>query len=748
MEAVFLKVLNMSVTASYVIAVVLLLRLLLRKLPKKISYLLWSVVAFRLCCPVTWQSVFSLFRLNPLTADSVQVTAGGASRLEYFPSGTGTVTPPQISAGSSAAPVRDAVRDTLPVAPAANADPLQIGLTIAAVFWCAGMAALLIYSIVRYGKMCRQMRTAVLLRENIYQSDRIRSPFILGLVHPKIYIPFGLDEDTMRYVLEHERYHIKRRDYLAKPFAFLLLTIHWFNPLCWLAFHLMGKDMEMSCDETVIGREGNHIKAYSATLLSFAVKPRFPAPSPLAFGETSVKSRIQNVLRWKKPKTWATLLAVLLCILVVVACAANPAHSADPENTVQTGQSVGIHHMAENGESNGTNHSESGASALAYSGPALPDAAAVTRITVTDCYGGKTELRSRVDEVSLEIVDPSIISQILQTIQSVHWDPKEEENWPKFGVDHPTFILAIQYGDRSVQMNLISEKYISVLADDQWQRYEVSTADYNKLAGYCTYNMEQNSFGYITMGDTLMPNAAPETSALSLYVYDGADVTKKYLYDRAAEEEILNSISSVSITEAADWSPDQITLPVYGLEIGGTDGWIVQGAWSNGYWIAQDGTAYRFDYDFEALETDYSWTDRRTWPAATEILPCARFLCQRGDRWYPAMLSPAGELSPPENITAELVAQSDSKLTVELSNHGIAQWTYGAPYGILVLLDEVWYVVPTMPGTFAFPSVAYTLSAGETREKTYSFGGPSYGTLPSGSYRLVTNGLIVPFTIA
>lgn len=351
MEHIFLQVLNMSATASYVIAAVLLLRLLLRKLPKKIPYLLWSVVAFRLCCPVTWQSVFSLFSLNPL-ADSVRVTGGGATRLEYFPSNAGTAAPPQINGGTLIPPVGEAVSNTLPAATPVSAvsaaDPLRLWITIGTVIWCVGMAALLVYSMICYGKMRRRMSTAVLFRGNVYQSDCIRSPFILGLVRPKIYIPFGLDQDTMKYVLAHERYHIRRRDYLIKPFAFLLLTIHWFNPLCWLAFHLMGKDMEMSCDEKVLTGEGSSVKAYSASLLSFAVSRRFPSPSPLAFGETSVKSRIKNVLRWRKPKTWVTLLAVLLCVLVIVACAANPAQSADPKaDGTQTGQYADMEEFAE-----------------------------------------------------------------------------------------------------------------------------------------------------------------------------------------------------------------------------------------------------------------------------------------------------------------------------------------------------------------------------------------------------------------
>ncbi|MGN1004526.1 MAG: M56 family metallopeptidase [Oscillospiraceae bacterium] len=354
MEAIFLKVLNMSMTASYVIVAVLLLRLLLRKMPKKISYLLWSAVAFRLCCPVSWQSVFSLFSLAPRTTAIVQVTAGGAARLDHIPN-TVTAAAPQAGA-STAVTVNpgEFVSGSLPAASAASPDPLQLLITIGTVVWCAGMAALLIYSIVCYVKMCRQMRTAVLLRDNIYQSDRIRSPFLLGFAHPKIYIPFGLKGDALNYVLEHERYHIRRRDYLVKPFAFLLLTVHWFNPLCWLSFHLVGRDMEMSCDEKVIAGGRNRIKAYSTTLLSFAVSRRFPAPSPLSFGETSVKSRIKNVLNWRKPKTWATLLASLLCILAVVACAANPEQKTDSEpdsslasDGAQTGQYSSMEEFAE-----------------------------------------------------------------------------------------------------------------------------------------------------------------------------------------------------------------------------------------------------------------------------------------------------------------------------------------------------------------------------------------------------------------
>lgn len=450
MEHIFLRVLNMSVAASYVIAAVLLLRLPLRKLPKKVSYPLWSVVAFRLCCPVTWQSVFSLFRLTPASAASTQVTAGGGSRLEYFPVIPGNTMPAAVQAGASLPQSSEAADHALQAAaPVPGVDPLQIAVTAGTVLWCAGIAALLLYSVVCCGKMHRQMRTAVLLRDNIYQSDRVRSPFLLGLIHPKIYIPYGLDADTLKYVLAHEQYHIRRKDYLIKPLAFLLLTVHWFNPLCWLSFHLMNRDMEMSCDEKVLNGEGTSVKAYSMTLLSFAANRRFPAPSPLAFGETGVKSRIKNVLRWKKPKAWMTLLAAVLCILAVVACAANPEQKADP---------------------------------------APPE-----------------------EQTAL--------------------DPPEEQT-------------------------------------DSVKNTPVDSDDTEQPDGE---------------GNTLLENASPSTSALRLYAYDGEAVTYGYLFHTETAQEILDALSAVNVKKVDGWSPELITLPVYGLEIGGSDGWSVKAAWSNGY---------------------------------------------------------------------------------------------------------------------------------------------------------------------
>ncbi len=321
MEAVFLKILNMSITASYVIIAVVLIRLLLRKAPKKYLYLLWIVVGFRLCCPVSFQSVFSLFGLKPFDMTVAQSSGGAA--LQYVPDNIGMMAQPQMTVGI---PVANAViSDSLPAAtPISSVNPMQIWIFIGTILWCMGMVILLIYGITSYIRLHHRMNNAILLEGNVYQSDKVCSPFVLGLIHPKIFIPFGLDENTQRYVLTHERYHLKRLDHIIKPLAFLLLACHWFNPFCWLAFVLMGRDMEMSCDEKVLSSEDNIRKPYSTSLLSFASNRRFPVPSPLAFGETGIKNRIKNILNWKRPKVWVTIVVTVLCIGVVAACAANP----------------------------------------------------------------------------------------------------------------------------------------------------------------------------------------------------------------------------------------------------------------------------------------------------------------------------------------------------------------------------------------------------------------------------------------
>ena len=331
MTAVFERMLEMSAMAAVVIAVVMLIRLLLRKAPRKYSYALWSVAAFRLVCPVSFKSMFSIFRLADMV-ERTEIRGTIDHTILDLPYDVGTSPVPSVStppvAVTTPAP-------TVSVPPSVNVETLpepevvidwaSAAVDIAAVIWLVGLAALLIYGIVSYIRLRRRMSTAVLLEGNVWQSDRVQSPFILGFIRPKIYLPFGLGEEQQHYVLAHERYHLNRLDHIVRPLSFLILAVHWFNPLVWVAYYMMSRDMEMSCDEKVLSGADNIRKAYSITLLSFAANRRFPSPSPLAFGESGVKGRIKNVLNWKKPRTWVTVIAIIVCIVVIIVCAANPA---------------------------------------------------------------------------------------------------------------------------------------------------------------------------------------------------------------------------------------------------------------------------------------------------------------------------------------------------------------------------------------------------------------------------------------
>ena len=327
----FLDVVNMSIGASCVILVVLLLRLALRRAPKKFSYLLWSVVGLRLCCPVSFSSVFSLFQFRPIQH---VFSPGNAGTSPVFLPEVNEVLKSAADAGYGAIAIRPETGEGASLLHLLSsgedfAIPVSLVFQGIAAVWITGMLLLLLLGAVNYLRLKKRLAASVRREENVWQSDQVCSPFILGILKPKIFIPFGLEGESLSYVLAHERVHIRRADHLVKLLAFLLVTVHWFNPLVWLAFHLMTKDMEMSCDEKVLEElGGSGKKNYSMSLLSFAANRTFPAPGPLAFGETSVKSRIKNVLSWRKPKRWISVCTAVACLVVMAACAANPVETA------------------------------------------------------------------------------------------------------------------------------------------------------------------------------------------------------------------------------------------------------------------------------------------------------------------------------------------------------------------------------------------------------------------------------------
>lgn len=310
LTTLFLQVLNMSFTASVVILAVIALRLLLHRAPKVFSYALWLVVLFRLLCPLSFESVLSLFPANPQP-----LTQG----VLYAPT-------PTVDTGLAV--IDQSINPILPPAtPAASANPMQIWALAGGVLWLAGGAALLLYSLFSLWRLRRRLRQAIPMEGNIYQVAGLQTPFVLGIFRPKIYLPASLNETEARYILLHEQIHIRRRDPLFKLLGFLALCIHWFNPLVWLAFFLASRDMEMSCDERVVAQLGYGIKrAYSSSLLSLAAG-RHLGGAPLAFGEGDTKSRIRHVLRYRKPALWVTIVAALLAVALGIGLALNPAES-------------------------------------------------------------------------------------------------------------------------------------------------------------------------------------------------------------------------------------------------------------------------------------------------------------------------------------------------------------------------------------------------------------------------------------
>lgn len=307
METLFLQVLKQSAAGCVVIAAVLLARLLLKRAPRSASYFLWAVVGFRLASPVSFESKFSLFGFLQRPAAAAPV-------------------PSPVPETALAA---DAVPPVFSAAAAAPAQKAALSLfELAAIGWLLGVAAFLALSAFRQWKLHRSLRTAIRLQKGVYQCEEVTSPFVMGVLRPCIYIPYGLSEPALHCVLAHERYHIRRLDPLARLAASFLLAVHWFNPLVWLAFWLMGRDMELSCDEGVLKKGGADPAVYSETLLSFAC-PRHAA-MPLGFGEVGVSVRIRRALAFKKPGALLCAAAMVFTIGVTVVCAADPARAPVP----------------------------------------------------------------------------------------------------------------------------------------------------------------------------------------------------------------------------------------------------------------------------------------------------------------------------------------------------------------------------------------------------------------------------------
>ena len=311
MSGIFLKLLNLSISASWLVLVVLALRLVLKRAPKWVNVLLWGMVALRLMLPFSIESALSLI-------PSAETLSPEVVRFDPAPTITSGVTIIDNA-------VNPSLSESFAAAPLASVNPLYVWTYLAGWVWLIGLAAMLLYALVSYLRLRRRVSASIPLRENIYVCDEVPSPFILGIVHPRIYLPSALDEAQRGSVLSHERAHLARRDHWWKPLGFALLAVYWFNPLLWLAYTLLCRDIELACDERVLrGMDAGQVKDYSSALLACSVPRRMIAACPLAFGEVGVGARVKNALRYKKPAFWVVAASVAVCVVVAVCFLTNP----------------------------------------------------------------------------------------------------------------------------------------------------------------------------------------------------------------------------------------------------------------------------------------------------------------------------------------------------------------------------------------------------------------------------------------
>ncbi len=307
MEQLFLQILNMSLTASFIVGIVLILRVLFHKIPKIYSYVLWIIVFFRFLFPFTLESILSFIPVNKQIIIPHKVTPTNAALSD----GLGAVNDVmnQVITSSSTSINNSSI------------SPLQLITLSATLIWMLGIGIFTVVTVINYVRLQRTLQTATLIIPksksscSVYETDQINSPFLLGLFQPRIYLPLGMEANERKYVLAHEQMHWSRRDYIIKLLCYLAVILHWFNPLALLSFHMMTKDMEMSCDEQVMNRAKLDIRTdYSNALFHISLK-QSGIMLPLAFGESNTKERIKNVLNFKKPPIYVAIVAILVIII-------------------------------------------------------------------------------------------------------------------------------------------------------------------------------------------------------------------------------------------------------------------------------------------------------------------------------------------------------------------------------------------------------------------------------------------------
>lgn len=714
MSDIFLKIVNMSLSASWIVVAVLVLRFVLKKAPKWINGILWSIVGLRLVMPFSLESVFSLIPSTETISKSPD------SPRPYFESGL-PIVDNQVNdylKGNYFEGVSRPIGNFIDIT------------TMLGIVWIIGVAALLIYTAISYLRLRKKVSTAVLLRDTIFQSETVVSPFVLGIIKPRIYLPFHMSENDMRHVMAHEQAHIKRKDHWWKPLGFLLLTVYWFNPLMWLGYILLCRDIELACDEKVVKEISGEQRAdYSQALLACSVNRRMIAACPLAFGEIGVKNRVRSVLNYKKPAFWISVVAVIVCAVTAVCFLTNPRNDTELKNGVFGVEKWYFDYVigedrANKEQMNWQIH--------------IDDAGVVTSLAADD---GTWVERGKLEAVS----DPSVWELVKEKLPFYYRhlnvreayaaiDPENGNATALFVTKNNLIFKAYipSYGtaDRYVlDVCKIKKTAALVPADDTGQASDNSETDQTGTSGKTTASTQIGttttssslaSSGTSSSAITSTSSAAVTGGILTVYRFDndglraGSEthaVSAEQARDFAAflgqKTELAGQIKGVWEQELA------IGDTVYRLNL--TKGWLNFTDRQQGLYLSEDETAYLQKLLLPSAATTTTTIPQ---PLAATFTPIKAYTgC------------------PQVQVSIKEIKQQDDRVIVVIEQHNQTddELNFGAKF--ILYREEGSTMVDCCPENYRWKAIGYTQLANSTMQRTIDLSG--FDVFVEGDYQLL-----------
>ena len=707
MKYLFMNILNMSIRANYVILAVIVIRLLLRRSPKIISYALWSVVAFRLLCPFSLESNLSILPRTKIS--NAHISRDIIHDID-----------PQVNLET--ARVDNIVKNSIPRStPDIIVNPMETYMRIGIYIWLMGILTMLTYSIVSIIILKNKLKEANHMGGNIYEAKNLRTPFVLGITEPKIYLPVGINEEERYYILRHEKVHIKRYDHLIKPFAFLILCVHWFNPLVWISFILMSKDMELSCDERVLrDADSNAKKLYANSLLSLASEKHILNGGPLAFGGGSVKSRIKRILNYKKPPFWIIILSLVTVTLVGIGLLTNPKTSLNSKSLQSYTGAYQIDELLYMCPEN-TNHPMEG---------------------ITNFYG--------ISETAFAIID-SNNGKTKEKFDNIKWKGQKlsRKKWEDmFQADYLTY----DFNDLEASSKLIyiiSDSYNLLEMDDElwlaeindghiWNVYSLSRVDLPIKDGELDVTRDKLDKKIKLTEPKWYPSQTTGADMVELdYVSDEIIIFHGYfglyVYD-LKDQRIIASLDLKTIgchmTQGDDYCQATVSKDgnIVNLHpISSEDMYV---------YTVSDHTLDRVPY--KPMEEEFKFNNGEYGYLYSENGTLGTLVYIRGDKSY-------GLFKNEETVISSVKELTPSKIVITYTNPTDKEVSYGDTHILQGWNGQEWFNIPLKPNV-AWRDILNILKANKSVKESIDFES-MYGELDTGHYRIIKPMKIVSSSI-